>query len=128
MRRWLTSTHSFQAEAFLVDASALSGEALADYIQYNLAALFVETGELASEVGWKPWDTRRGWVNKKRVTEEGVDVLMFLGNILAAAGVTDRDIRRELKRKRRVVRKRLASKTYTSDRSTSIGTERARKP
>lgn len=122
MRRWLHSTHSFQAEAFLVDVSALSGSELADYIQYNLTALFVEVGELAGEVGWKPWDTERGWVNTKRVTEEGVDVLMFLGNILAAAGASDKDIRRELRRKRRIVRRRLASKSYTS-KKTSIGTE-----
>lgn len=111
---WLRSTRAFQRRAFNTNVDTLKGPRLADYLQYNIAAIFVELGELAQEIGWKPWDTRRGWVNRARVVDEAADVLMFLGNILAAAGVTDHEIAAAIERKRADVYKRQLSGKYTS--------------
>ena len=99
-----------------MDVSALRGEALADYLHYNLTALHQEVSELGNEFGWAPWDTSRGWVDKT-VVDEGVDVAMFLGNIMAACGVTDRQFRRALKKKRNIVRRRQRTGTYTKRKS-----------
>lgn len=113
-RGWLRSTRTFQRDAFKTDVSSLKGPRRADYLQYNITAAFVELGELAQEIGWKPWDTARGWVNRRRVISEATDVLMFLGNILVACDVSDNEIATELLRKRREVYDRQRTGTYTS--------------
>jgi len=113
MRDWLHDTVVFQREAFSTNVHALEGDAFADYAMYNLAALHDEVSEMSAEIGWKPWDTKRGWLNQQAVTDEAVDVLMFLGNILAAAGVTDHQIKQALAEKRAEVRDRQTSGDYT---------------
>ena len=113
MNKWLVTTDAFQRAAFDTDVSTLERGALADYLLYNLAAAHDEISEMSAEIGWKPWDTKRGWVNQNRVLEEAVDVLMFLGNILIAAGLTDHQVSQALTDKRERVLERQAAGRYT---------------
>lgn len=72
-----------------------------DYLIYNLLALFTEVGELVQELpGWKPWTDKPSWdFDHAALTEEIVDVLHFLGNIILWADITPDDLELVYKRK-----------------------------
>ena len=83
---WLDAQQTVQVEAFGVDPFTAGG----DYLRYNLLAAFTELGEVAQEVpGWKPWNDVAPWeFDQDALTEEIVDVLHFLGNLILWAGIT----------------------------------------
>jgi hypothetical protein len=87
--RWLASTRVLQREAFGDDVWPKEGEALATSVIENVTSLVAELSEMLHEVGWKPWATPRGWINRDAFVGELVDVGHFLANLLVAAGVTD---------------------------------------
>lgn len=88
--RWLESTRKLQEEAFGKDFSApFDPDEFADAVIENHSALVVELGEFMNEVGWKPWTTPRGWVNRDAAVGELVDVAHFLANLLVRLDVTD---------------------------------------
>lgn len=88
--RWLSSTHDLQQNTYGQNLPK-HGEALADYVLMNVAALLVEIGEASSEVGWKPWALPRGWLNREAFIGELVDAGHFLANMLVAVGCTDNE-------------------------------------
>jgi hypothetical protein len=87
--RWLASTRRLQEEAYRDTNWPKSGEALADSVMMNVAALATELGEAAAEVGWKPWASPRGWVNRDAYLRELVDVGHFLANLVVGVGCSD---------------------------------------
>lgn len=103
--KWLESTRQLQEE-FYGAIYPMNGEALADYVTINHSALVLEASELLSEFGWKPWAQPRGWVNRANALKEAVDVAHFLGNILAAIGVTDQEWEDAYQKKQEVNRQR----------------------
>jgi dUTPase len=109
--RWIESTKELQTEAYGADPGALIGDAWADFVTWNCAALLCEVGEFMREVGWKPWAINRGWMSDKAL-EELVDVGHFLGNLLAALHVTDEQWEAAYRRKQQKNRDRMASQTY----------------
>lgn len=86
--RWLASTRTLQSTAY-GQTMPKEGEELADWVVMNHTALVKEVGEALDEVGWKPWATNRGWVNREAFIKELVDVGHFLANLLVAVGCTD---------------------------------------
>lgn len=87
----LSDTYELQARAF-GHALPLEGEALADFVTWNVAALVAEVGEALEQVGWKNWAARRGWVNREAFVGELIDVQHFLNNLLCSVGVTDEEL------------------------------------
>lgn len=110
--RWLESTRELQAKHYKDgDPWLLEGDARADFITWNMAALLVEVGEFSREVGWKPWAADRGWT-KAAALDELVDVGHFLGNLLAALQVTDGEWESAYRRKQRINRDRMLAGDY----------------
>lgn len=87
--RWLESTRRLQEVAYGDRRWPKEGEELADSVMMNATAMIAELGEVLNELGWKPWASPRGWVNRDAFVRELVDVGHFLGNMLVAVGVTD---------------------------------------
>lgn len=88
---WLESTVDLQREAYGDHDQPKQGEALADSVMMNATALASELHEALAEVGWKPWATPRGWLNRDAYIGELVDVGHFLANLLVAVGCTDEE-------------------------------------
>lgn len=72
----------------------------------------MELSEFMQEVGWKPWATPRGWVNRDAAVGELVDVAHFLANLLCALDVTDAEWQHAYRTKQEVNRQRQRSGTY----------------
>lgn len=108
--RWLASTRRLQEETFRVDYETLrtDGDVLADYLTENYAAAAIELGEFMAEVGWKPWSTPRGWVNREAAVKELVDVAHFIANLACALNVTDDEWELRYRQKQQVNRRRQA--------------------
>lgn len=108
---WISSTRQLQVEAFGLDYDELESdpEALASYMTTNHLAAVDELMEMLREVGWKPWSKTRGWVRKQHLTEEIVDLLHFVANIAAAAGIDGDEIAQEYERKQNENRRRMAT-------------------
>lgn len=109
---WLKSTQELQEDHYGVNFREMEGEALADYITWNVTALTAELGEFLNEVDWKPWVTTRGAVHREEAVGELVDVAHFLGNLLCALKVSDEEWERRYQEKQQVNRDRMASGTY----------------
>lgn len=108
--RWLESTRRLQVEAFGKDFSLPHDpNEFADAIVENHTSLVVELGEFMNEVGWKPWSTPRGWVNRDAAVGELVDVAHFLANLLVRLDVTDDEWERRYRAKQDVNRDRQRS-------------------
>lgn len=118
---WLSSTEEQQNTIYGSDLPRLryalrEGDAgpLAEFINWNLTAAVQELAEVREEFSWKPWATDAPFVNRKRVVEECVDVLHFVGNILAGLGVSDGEFWAEYRRKQYKNRQRQESGTYSA--------------
>jgi hypothetical protein len=97
--RWLASTRQLQVEAYHDLDWPKQGEALAVSAQMNYAACTIELAEAMAEVGWKPWASDRGWVNRDAFIGELVDAAHFLANMLIAVGCTDYEWERRYQEK-----------------------------
>jgi len=112
MRRfgdWLASTEDLQ-RAFGAEPRGLAGEALAEYLTWNFAALTEELGELMHELPWAPWKSGRGEPTPgqlDRAREEWVDMQHFAANIALALGLTDELASELYAAKQQVNRERL---------------------
>lgn len=104
---WLASTRALQEEYFLdVDFASMTPEDRATYISTNVLAANLELAELLGEVGWKPWTSPRGWINRDEAVVEVVDVLHFIANILAAMDVSEVELWEAYRHKQSVNRQR----------------------
>lgn len=93
---WLESTAALQRAAYARDPrdhvqGGEFGPEGAAYFTWNAWALVVELGEMAGEVGWKPWATSRH-VNREQVVAEAVDALHFMGNLLRMVDCTGEEL------------------------------------
>ena len=80
------------------------------YLTQMLLGLSAEVGELIQECDWKDW--RRIQERRKAITEEAVDVLIFLANILVLYDIQRSELVSMLlqKRNRNAVRDGLGRK------------------
>lgn len=87
----LARIRALQTQTFDTDPRVQHGDALGDYVVLNIAALIAELGEVLHEVQWKPWAIERGKVwDDEKLQLELVDALIFLGNLMLAAGLDDK--------------------------------------
>lgn len=115
---WLRSTVDLQTNVYGYDLDHLIDKtvevnALQYYMTWNLLAAIIEMAEMSVEMHWAPWSTDKPFVNRERVRDEGVDVGHFLGNILTAAGVTDKEYEAAYRAKQAKNRRRAESGTYS---------------
>jgi hypothetical protein len=95
-----------QEEYFRRSFPITDPDELADYVTENHSAAVVELSEFMQEVGWKPWATPRGWVNRDAAIGELVDVAHFLANLLCALDVSDVEWQARYRAKQEVNRRR----------------------
>lgn len=105
---WLRSTLDLQGDAF-GHTFPKTGENLGEWVRTNVTALIAEVGEALQEIGWKPWSTGQGYVNREAYLGELVDVGHFLANLLVAVGITDDEWESAYQRKQQVNRDRQAT-------------------
>jgi NTP pyrophosphatase (non-canonical NTP hydrolase) len=68
-------------------------EQACNYFRTNMLAVFVELGELAQEVGWKPWREGYGEIdNVRRFDDELADAFRHLLNICLVTNTSGDDI------------------------------------
>lgn len=97
-RDWLLETARLQREVYGVDYVVFLSDApddlrkLIEYMRWNMLAIDDELAEMRQGVSWKPWQHDEPYVDRQEVISEAVDVLHFVGNILAAVGCTDDDL------------------------------------
>lgn len=109
---WLASTRALQEEYFRRSFPIRDPDELADYVTENHTAAVIELSEFMQEVGWKPWATPRGWVNRDAALGELVDVGHFLANLLCALDVSDAEWERAYRAKQETNRHRMRSGDY----------------
>lgn len=114
--KWLEGQRTYQAETFSVDYGHMASDVneLTAYVTMNLNAAFLELAETQQEVPWKPWakTEKRAEVwetGRDKVVGELVDVLMFVGNVLAAVGCSDEELNQRYEEKLAVNRQRQAA-------------------
>lgn len=123
--RWLESTFKLQTETYhypyrsFIDAVLnLQGEEecgeVAKHLEWNVFAVYQELAELAYEFSWKPWATDPPFVHRERILGETVDINHFLGNILAAIGVTDEEYEAAYRKKQDKNKERAESGSYSA--------------
>jgi hypothetical protein len=84
---WLMRTRVLQRESFGVDPHTLTGKEREDYVRWNVLAAEDELHEALGEISWKPWASKE-FFNREQFVGELVDVMHFVGNLLAVAQVT----------------------------------------
>lgn len=114
--QWLAQQREYQRTTFGVDFAEMDNDvdALTAYVTMNLNAAFLELAETQQEVPWKPWakteDRAKVWATgRDKVIGELVDVLMFVGNTLAAINCTDAELAQRYEQKMAVNRQRQAA-------------------
>jgi len=85
LEQWIASC-AFMQEAIY----ASHEEATHNFLARQLASLHGEVAELGEELNWRVW--KPVTQEPERIIEEAVDVLIFLGNILARCGITGREM------------------------------------
>lgn len=118
MWRWLESTDELQRETYgygrdygkLLDDPA----SIAKYLDWNQTAAVQELAELREEFSWKPWATDQPFYNRRRIMDETVDVMHFLGNILTAMRISDEEFWSAYQAKQEINRRRAASGNYSA--------------
>lgn len=100
-----------QRLSYGTDPAQLEGDERATYFHGMVAALVFELGEMSNEIGWKPWGTDRT-LDRERYIKEGVDVMHFVGNLLALAGVTDDELNEAYTAKMKVNQERMERENY----------------
>jgi NTP pyrophosphatase (non-canonical NTP hydrolase) len=87
-----------QRNVYDVDPTDLPLREAVEYVRMNLLAAYVELGELAHEVEWRPWRSNWGDVNITRFEDEFADVLRHLMNLALVAHVDGLSIVEALQR------------------------------
>jgi hypothetical protein len=92
---WLSTTRKIQTEIYGRDPASLEGLELQQFLHWNHSAAVVELSEAIEETRWKPWAILEKdepvIPNKAIFASECVDALMFIANMLVAAGVSDEE-------------------------------------
>ena len=89
--QWLESTEELQIRFFGQVPNQLQGDERKAWFAMNVLAATDELHEFLNEVPWKPWATH-DVVNREQAVGELVDVLHFIGNLLATLSVTGEEL------------------------------------
>jgi hypothetical protein len=108
---WLERQADLQ-RTYAGNAVPMEGTALSEYVRWNALALIKEVGEALDHVSWKTWTTNEPFLNRADYVGELVDVQIFLGNLLAAVGVTTGEFESAVATKQARVIQRFQSNRY----------------
>lgn len=111
---------ALQRSAYGIDLPSLSGEERVAYVRMNVLAAVVELTEMLDEVdAWKAWQTERSAAGSfkagddgVRFANEGVDVLIFVYNLLNLLPWMDEDKLQALTYDKQCENKRRQSDGY----------------
>lgn len=88
---WIKKTKYLQEEFYGQKFEDFTHERLVEWVRINVLAAEDELHETLSEISWKPW-AKSEYFNREAYLGELVDVLHFVGNLLAGAGITDEEL------------------------------------
>lgn len=88
---WVEKTKYLQEEFYGQKFEDFTLEQLVDWVRINVLAAEDELHEALGEISWKPWASST-YFNRDAYLGEIVDVLHFVGNLLAGAGITDQEL------------------------------------
>jgi hypothetical protein len=88
---WVEKTKYLQELAYGHKFEDMTIPELADWIRINVLAAEDELHEALAEVSWKPW-AKSEFFNREAFLGEIVDVLHFVGNLLAGANISDEEL------------------------------------
>lgn len=88
---WVEKTKYLQEEFYGHKFEDFTHEELVEWIRINVLAAEDELHEALGEISWKPWASAQ-YFNREAYLGEIVDVLHFVGNLLAGAGITDEEL------------------------------------
>lgn len=86
--QWIEKTKYLQEEFYGQKFEDFTHEQLVEWVRINILAAEDELHEALGEISWKPWASSQ-FFNRDAYLGEIVDVLHFVGNLLAGAGVSD---------------------------------------
>lgn len=88
---WVEKTKYLQEEFYGQKFEDFTHEQLVEWVRINILAAEDELHEALGEISWKPWASSQ-YFNREAYLGEIVDVLHFVGNLLAGAGISDREL------------------------------------
>lgn len=88
---WVARTKEMQEGFFGQKFEDFTQEDLEQWVRTNVLAAEDELHEALGEISWKPWASAK-YFNREAYLGEIVDVLHFVGNLLAGAGITDEEL------------------------------------
>ena len=88
---WVEKTKYGQEEFDGQQFEDIRHEQLVEWVRINILAAEDELHEALGEISWKPWASSQ-YFNREAYLGEIVDVLHFVGNLLAGAGISDREL------------------------------------
>lgn len=88
---WILQTKELQESAYGHKFENFSQKKLEEWVKINILAAEDELHEALGEISWKPWATAE-FFNREAFLGEIVDVLHFVGNLLAGANITDAEL------------------------------------
>lgn len=88
---WVKKTKYLQELAYGHSFNDFTDEELVEWVRINILAAEDELHEALGEISWKPW-AKSQFFNREAFLGEIVDVLHFVGNLLAGAGITDEEL------------------------------------
>lgn len=99
-----------QVELFNYSEEPMTRDEFANYWRTHVLACLDEVHELLDCVDWKPWSEGEGRikVDKEVITSEVADILVFLGNLCFAAGISHGQLERQLELTDIKIRRRVA--------------------
>lgn len=96
---WLTIMEMLQEVAYGSYYDQMDPDTKGDSMMMNLNAAHDEISEMGGEMGWKPWVSPRGWVNRDAAIMEVVDALHFIGNLLKHCNATGAELTAAFRKK-----------------------------
>jgi hypothetical protein len=99
LSQWLNMMRGLQEVAFGAHYDDFEDDYRGDSMLMNLYALVCEVVEMGDEMGWKPWSSPRGFINREPALIELVDQMHFQGNLAAHGKYTGEEVGRALKAK-----------------------------
>jgi dimeric dUTPase (all-alpha-NTP-PPase superfamily) len=88
---WIEKTKYLQEEFYGHKFEDFTHDELVQWVRINVLAAEDELHETLGEISWKPWASAQ-YFNREAYIGEIVDVLHFVANLLAGAGVTDEEL------------------------------------
>lgn len=88
---WIKDTKTLQEQWYGKNFETFTHQELVEWVRINILAAEDELHEALAEISWKPWASAE-FFHREAFLGEIVDVLHFIGNLLAGADITDYEL------------------------------------